>query len=655
MTDTKYAIIIDSGSSGSRVFVYSYTLSSTKNELPPINLVTTKKTSKGLSTYSDKIDLIWSEHFSPLIEHAKTNIPEDQYDDTPIFVLATAGMRLLPDKQRESVLSEVCQSFDNYSGLGSNLGSLNGARCFEMVRVVDGEEEGLWGWIALNYLTDKLLPGDKNLPYGFMDMGGASTQIAFVPSSSKELENYLEDLHIISLRTTTGDGFSWPVFVSSWLGFGANEARRRELESLIHALPTVPNNIYDIDGDGKDDLVDPCSPPGMKIDYDYNGKTYTITGSGNYEGCLRTIYPLLLKHLPCTKEPCLFNGVHAPGMDFSKEKFVGVSEYWYTAHDVFHLGGDYEYKKFEKATKEFCTTNWESLMARLEDGEFGPAIGEAGLRRACFKASWIVNVLHEGFNLPREGIDDDSSDDEIEPEPVFKSIKDIDGDELSWTLGKMVLYASSQAPGDSDVGVFTGSIKDIPNAITHNSDNNSDLKNGVSGDHFVNKADSFNLMNSLLLIGFLFIVGYFWILRRYGGLKKFLKRYRQFSTAILRREGSQEWIAMEEGRCFLSPSPCNLPRENTNGSHLNDERTLRTRSTVNLNEIRNMDENEEHNNIRSNLKQSLTFATFADISNVGNKLSFQRGMGIKPNILGANFSLGSSTSLNKMTNGQRED
>lgn len=85
-------------------------------------------------------------------------------------------------------------------------------------------------------------------------MGGASTQLAFVPSSPSQLEKHEEDMYTVSLKTNGGNIQQWPVFVSSWLGFGANEARRRQLHALVGALPEGIN--YDIDGDGKDDLVD---------------------------------------------------------------------------------------------------------------------------------------------------------------------------------------------------------------------------------------------------------------------------------------------------------------------------------------------------------------------------------------------------------------
>lgn len=46
-------------------------------------------------------------------------------------------------------------------------------------RVISGEEEGVFGWITVNYLASTLVPqGGTTL--GALDLGGASTQITFV-------------------------------------------------------------------------------------------------------------------------------------------------------------------------------------------------------------------------------------------------------------------------------------------------------------------------------------------------------------------------------------------------------------------------------------------------------------------------------------------
>ncbi|CDK26657.1 unnamed protein product [Kuraishia capsulata CBS 1993] len=460
--DDRYGIVIDSGSSGSRIQIYTWKDPASLqkgssddqilNSVPKIiqNESWSYKITPGLSSYADKPSKVWDSHFKHLIKHAEEIIPESHHAQTPIFVQATAGMRLLPEKKREKVLEATCKSIKGHSKFQIE-------DCASHVQVIDGETEGLYGWIGLNYLKGTLNDYDAtksvvdHSSFGFMDMGGASTQIAFVPSSLEELKKHEDDVYNVYLRNIDGNAQRWSVFVSTWLGFGANEARRRHLKSLISSLPEGIS--YDLDGDGYNDIIDPCSPKDMKIKQEYGDHKYDITGSGDYEMCLKLLYPLLLKNLPCKDYPCLFNGVHAPPIDFEKDKFIGVSEYWYTANDVFHMGGEYNFMKYNEKLKEFCESPWEDIQANFDKGFYGDQINLPLLRDSCFKASWVVSVLHEGFGLPRIGLDTDYLDEskikEINKEAEhvpFASANLIDGAELSWTLGKILLYAAGQVP-----------------------------------------------------------------------------------------------------------------------------------------------------------------------------------------------------------------
>ncbi|GMG55888.1 unnamed protein product [Ambrosiozyma monospora] len=287
-----YGIVVDSGSSGSRIQIYKwqdpeYTQKNSKdtkqlNSVPEIiqEESWTFKTTPGLSTFADNPNAVWDDHFKPLIKYAEKIIPESKHSSTPIFIQATAGMRLVEETKRNNVLDKVCSSLKKKSKF--QIGD-----CSEHVQVIDGEVEGLYGWLGLNYLKghlnnyDPKLPESEHTSFGFMDMGGASTQIAFVPSDPAELKKHKEDLYSVKLRNVNGETQDWSVFVSTWLGFGANQARKRHLRNLILALPEGVN--YDQDGDGDYDLIDPCAPRGMIIEQEHDGINYEITGSGDYK------------------------------------------------------------------------------------------------------------------------------------------------------------------------------------------------------------------------------------------------------------------------------------------------------------------------------------------------------------------------------------
>ena len=278
---------------------------------------------------------------------------------------------------------------------------------------------------------------------GFIDMGGASAQVAFAPNQT-ETARHAEDLMLLRLRTLDGIEKEYQIFVSTWLGYGANEARRRyiqELEKLSKSTDPF--------------LRDPCLPKGLELPVE-NSK-FSLLGTGSLEECLNLQTPLLAKDLDCHDDPCLFGGVHAPAIDFDVNHFIGVSEYWHTTNDVFDMGGAYDYATYSSKVEQFCSRKWDDIVLDLKRHKWGKKLDEEKIRMVCFKAAWMMNVLHDGFGVPRltrefdtppasshnstqDLIDSAKNHGFLEP---FQSVERIRGVEVSWTLGKMVLYASS--------------------------------------------------------------------------------------------------------------------------------------------------------------------------------------------------------------------
>ncbi|SPO22712.1 related to YND1 - apyrase (NDPase/NTPase) [Ustilago trichophora] len=473
----KYAVLIDAGSSGSRMQVYSWkdpklerALRASKGldakVLPKVEKGTWEnsgvdwslKVEPGLSSYGDHPADVGS-YLKELLDHAEKIVPESAWADTPIYVMATAGMRLLPDQQREAVLSETCRYIREHTSF-----SLDGGGCSEHVQVISGEEEGLLGWISINYLMDGFhirgkkasLDGETDImegksTFGFLDMGGASTQIAFEPSK-KALQGEgaaaEADLTTVPLRMLDGTEVSHKVFVTTFLGYGTNQARNRYIDLLRSNDSKTQSS--------KHALSDPCLPSGLQLS-DLEGKpNVSLTGTGNFTACLESMHPLLDKEAVCNKPPCLFHGVHVPKIDFSVNHFIGVSEYWFSSQDVFGLGGVYDFVDFQKAAVDFCGKPWAELKQHLAAGDlFGPEVQLNRLQTQCFKAAWMVTVLHEGIGIPRivdhkgagDGTDHaDEAQGKGEQKNLFQSVNDIDGFSVSWTLGKAVLEASRDIP-----------------------------------------------------------------------------------------------------------------------------------------------------------------------------------------------------------------
>jgi Golgi nucleoside diphosphatase len=425
---------------------------------------------KGVSSFAEKPEMVGSDHLAELLDHAKGIIPKEDAKDTPIFLLATAGMRLLGNLERQLLLDQICSyARDNTEFLLPD--------CGVHIQVIPGVTEGLYGWIATNYLMgafdtpDKHDHGKGHHTYGFLDMGGASAQIAFAPNAT-ETEKHANDLKLLRLRNIDGSVQEHRVFVTSWLEFGVHEARRRYLEALQTAT-----------GPEIKELPDPCLPSGLRTTLD--GKDVSgsesegsyLLGTGKFDECLRQTFPLLDKDAPCADQPCLLNGMHVPAIDFDVNHFIGISEYWHTTHEIFEMGYKdkaYDFNTYQERVKTFCSQDWDSIEHGLEVNQWGKKINREKAYEVCFKASWIINMLHDGIGVPRVGIEETTYSSHNGTKEVlshgkekgyldaFQAVNKIDSTEVSWTLGKIVLYASSQVPMEIEEALPVGFGSNLP-------------------------------------------------------------------------------------------------------------------------------------------------------------------------------------------------
>ncbi|KAI8586395.1 nucleoside phosphatase GDA1/CD39, partial [Geranomyces variabilis] len=443
-----YGIVIDAGSSGSRVQVYSWIdplqtrARAEQRSLPIIDKADEAgarwqmKEEPGISSFAGRPGTV-AGHLKPLLDFAESVVPKKLHESTPIYLLATAGMRLVSDADREAIMAETCE-FVRTRYAFATLGG-----CARHFRVISGELEGIYGWITVNYLKGGFdaavsVNGTARHTYGFLDMGGASTQIAFEPTPDMAIAHN-EDLTGLKLRFLGGEEVSYRVFVSTFLGFGVNEARRRYLEGL------------------------PCLPRGLVVTLPSSntatGAAVQYNGTGVFRTCLASLLPLLNKSLPCPELPCLFNGVHAPISDALR--FLGVSEYWYTSSDVYGLGGAYDHAVFLSSTEKFCAQSWDEIQALHAKGAW-PAVGSMldRLHLQCFKSAWILTVLHDGLGVPKEKVRVPGDDDEAgsgvgvvgqgASGAAFESVNEIGRFGVSWTLGAMVMHVAATIPTRPD-------------------------------------------------------------------------------------------------------------------------------------------------------------------------------------------------------------
>lgn len=587
----RYGVILDAGSSGTRVHVYKWLNSakaiekadSVKLQSLPVLKTDKKWTLKikpGVSTFSDRPADVGRGHLQELLEHALSIVPEDQVEDTPLFLMATAGVRLLEPIQQSALLSEICSYAQQHTKFSL-------PDCDLHIQVIPGETEGLYGWIAANYLLggfnapEKHNHGKGHHTYGFLDMGGASAQIAFAPNAT-EAEKHANDLKLLRMRTLNGQPSEYKVFTTTWLGFGVNQARERYVEALMDASYTH---------DAKE-LPDPCLPSGLKttlkgmeIEEGTNaGSDPILIGTGLFDECLRGTYPLLEKDAPCADQPCLLHGQHVPAIDFDVNHFVGVSEYWHTTHSVFKMDDkSYDLATYQRLVKDFCSEEWEDIEGNVLSHKWGKKVDAKTAQEVCFKASWLINVLHEGIGVPRVGIEKSThapgfnSTKEMKEHTKekgfldpFQAVDKIDDMEVSWTLGKMVLYAAGQIPpamsGALPVGFGSNVAGVLPADFQVAGSNSTPVPVGDDDDwaeaaeDLVEKAHSKSNAGFLLFMLFLIILGFIFRKR-----ERRLRFYRRVDSAFRRnrrpgspRKGGRSFFGA--GKLFGNRSSANYER-----------------------------------------------------------------------------------------------
>lgn len=212
-----YMALVDAGSSGSRLHLFEYDAAL---GLPDLKAIASKEVKPGLSSFATRPEMA-GEFLKPLFDEAVLVLNKLSVDPgtVQIHILASAGMRLLPEAQQEKIYDQVKQYLkNNYS---FTIGD---------IKTIDGKEEGLYGWLSVNYLEGTFHRKEPTL--GSIDMGGASTQIAFAVSDTTPSADKV---------TLVINHQPYTVFTKSFLNLGQDRARESMLTQAkaLHCYPKL--------------------------------------------------------------------------------------------------------------------------------------------------------------------------------------------------------------------------------------------------------------------------------------------------------------------------------------------------------------------------------------------------------------------------------
>ncbi|XP_071442338.1 ectonucleoside triphosphate diphosphohydrolase 8-like isoform X2 [Hetaerina americana] len=366
------------------------------------------------------------------LDEGISNIPEHRQHSSPVYLAATAGMRLLgavdPEAENE-ILGNASLLFKESPLKFGQRGA----------RTICGEEEALYGWITVNYLSDTLTQARRllfrakreTLPIttiGALDMGGASTQITFEVPPPDPLPSNMSDCGD-DIKTLKLFGKNYYLYSKSFLCFGVQEFKKMYYMLLLKDIPevsidsAVPNvhspcdNAEYLYTQPLKNLRTYCSNtslPGKLED-----KVITYQGTGNFSECQAKI-EFLLDETNCKKTfssgSCL---TQIRQRDYTAA-FSAFSSFGYISHGL-NINSSLGEFSFYNASKGVCETSWSQMGENTY-----PGILPKFKSSLCFQSLYQYILLKEHYKLKEE---------------EWKKLnfsQTIDGTDVGWTLGFMI-------------------------------------------------------------------------------------------------------------------------------------------------------------------------------------------------------------------------
>mmetsp|Transcript_17646 Transcript_17646/g.68500 ORF Transcript_17646/g.68500 Transcript_17646/m.68500 type:complete len:505 (-) Transcript_17646:462-1976(-) len=413
--DLHYGVVLDLGSSGSRVHIYQWGLDEDGGydldsiQPSPVGNPYSKKTSPGVSSYSDD-PAEAAKSLKPLLDYAVERLAHLNVrpEDADLVCFATAGMRMLP----KDVSAEVSTAIRRFI-----LDSYNFNAREEDIRVISGQEEALFDYVAVQQLL-RLFDdeGRERKHIGALDLGGSSVELAF-SLSERELNEgpvtrSVEPAYVTDVQF---DDKVLGVYGVAYTGLGHNAAFTAILELAVELLPVGPTQF-------EATFPHPCLHYGNTFTYlgDDGDVTNDVrfVGTGDWAGCVEMTRMLMDRSAPCAFDSCAFNGVYQPpveGYFVAMDDFNSVAEF-------FDVGSQPKLEAFVSATREFCSMEWDSVRSSKKF-----SAKKSRQREYCFEGIFVHELLTYGF-----GFAEDSSN-ILFTDTLF-------GVSLNWGLGAMRLH-----------------------------------------------------------------------------------------------------------------------------------------------------------------------------------------------------------------------
>ena len=390
--DALYGCMCDAGSSSTRVNVYRWPPRQ-KNIIPLITEMGRFSVGPGIHEMNEK-DLETS--MDLLIGFCKMRINEytnnkGNLSDVNFYLKATAGMRTISEEDQNKKLDVIRNVIKK-----SPFKFLND----DWAKVISGGEEGMFGWINVNYLNRILFKNEEageqiDIPYGSIDLGGYSLEIAF--STNETIKE-----HNISLNFSE---VNYNLYSYSFQDYGEIRFYEILMESIIINSSKSENSTI---------ITNPCFLEGYSETYKFENINYKIVGKNNISLCQEYIKSNLKINKENEKS---MDNVYQPKIP-EDLKFYGISGLYWIAN-LFGIADNelHSASEFLNVTEKFCKKKWENVIKEYNIDQFY-------LKNYCFYGYFVYYFLVEGFKID-------------ENKKLLSFPEKINGIETGWTLGAM--------------------------------------------------------------------------------------------------------------------------------------------------------------------------------------------------------------------------
>ncbi|KAJ3029915.1 UNVERIFIED_CONTAM: Guanosine-diphosphatase [Siphonaria sp. JEL0065] len=430
---SQYVLMVDAGSTGSRIHVYkfSHCIDATGVSLGGLVLDDElfEQVKPGLSSYPND-PLKAAASLDVLLDKAKARVPVELWACTPVAVKATAGLRLIGAEKSDAILKAIRERLETVYPFNVVKG--------DGIAVMDGKDEGVFAWITVNYLRNSIGAASKTASAAIMDLGGGSTQIVFEPKNSITL---IDGDHKTEINF---GGKDYVLYQHSFLGYGLMEGRRKVLEAAISKLDSKLSCL------GTDATMPVKKPGDAGVSDKAAGDVEIIGTNEGFDVCEKFVSGNLFdKDTKLCKvggaDSCSWDGVYMPKLHQAFDGDIYAFSYFYDR--IADLG--VLKKGNAEDGYEFTITEVETLAVTVCKAIDGDEVAKKGLSETVLKAvnkepglcldlGFIYHMLKTGYELPIS--------------KALKTAKKIKGVETGWCLGAAIHLADSMMSGNEGVG-----------------------------------------------------------------------------------------------------------------------------------------------------------------------------------------------------------